>query len=71
MAPRWRVDFKHGHASFSEDDYEKAKAMYDDPAWEAIRLRKCENIFDDGFVVEGMPLYKDLTEKFLSDEEKN
>lgn len=50
---RWRVDTRCGYASFDEAEEERARALYED---EGIRLRRCDNIFDEGVVVEGLPL---------------
>lgn len=58
----WRVDFRSGYAIFADE--ESAREVYDDPQWEAIRLRECENIFDEGWVVDGMPDFIDLTRRY-------
>lgn len=60
---RWRVDFSHGYVSFDEADKEKAYEIFEtDP--NAIRLRKCEDIFDEGIVVAGAFLYEDISTVF-------
>lgn len=50
---RWRVDTLFGWASFDEADWEKARQMYDESG---IRLRRCEDLGDEGVVVAGLPL---------------
>lgn len=55
---RFRVDMKYGYASFSTDDAEKAYALYEQ---EGIRIRLCKNIFDEGDVIEGLPIVQDLS----------
>ncbi len=50
---RYRVDLPHGYASFDESEEEKAFDLYEA---EGYRLRRCKDIFDEGEVIEGLPL---------------
>ena len=49
---RVRVDTRYGYISYSIADQEKALEYFKN---EGIRLRICKNIFDDGFVIAGLP----------------
>jgi len=57
---RYRVDFENGsgYASYDESEYAKALELYKE---RGIRLRKCRDIHDEGIVIEGAPIYKDVT----------
>lgn len=62
---RYRVDFIHGYASFSEKEKHKAYEIYNDKSYNALRIRKCDDIFDEGVVVVGSPVYEDRTTYLL------
>ena len=51
---RYRVDTRHGWASFDEVDFVKALEMYRE---EGVRLRKCVDLYDDGEVIEGLEIH--------------
>lgn len=55
---RYRVDFEHGWASYDEKDEDKARDLYKD---RGIRLRICTDLHDEGTVIDGIPLYEDLS----------
>ena len=55
---RWRVDLPSGYISVASE--EKARDIYAERG-DAIRIRKCRNIFDNGIVVKGLPIFVDLT----------
>lgn len=56
---RYRVDLEYGYISYDESEYETALATFKE---RGIRIRKCEDIFDDGTVIEGKPIYLDLSD---------
>lgn len=59
MSKRYRVDFKFGgYISLDESEYDKALSLYKE---QGIRLRYCNDVFDEGIVIEGPPVYVDLT----------
>jgi hypothetical protein len=74
---RWRVDTGIGdsYVSYSDDEKQKAWDLYEEltttTSRKGVRIRKCRDIFDDGLVIKGPPIIRDLTEKFLNDKEKN
>jgi predicted alpha-1,6-mannanase (GH76 family) len=51
---RYRVDTRTGYVSFDFADEEKARALYTE---EGIRLRVCRDIFDEGVVIDGAPIF--------------
>ena len=50
---RYRVDTLYGYASFHSSEEAKARECYER---EGLRLRHCVDIYDDGVVIEGLPL---------------
>lgn len=57
---RLRVDFEHGgYASFAEEEQERAWEAYRSIPG-ALRIRRCESIFDEGIVLDGSPIVVDL-----------
>lgn len=54
---RYRVDTRFGYASFDEKDAKRARELYEQ---EGIRLRRCRDLFDEGEVIEGLPLGVDF-----------
>lgn len=57
---RYRVDLRYGSASFDEKDLDKAHALYER---EGIRLSVCSDLFDEGIVIDGLPLEVDVSSK--------
>lgn len=56
---RYRVDFEYGgYASYDCSEVEKAWEVYYE---RGIRIRKCNDIFDDGIVIDGKPIFEDHT----------
>lgn len=60
MSMRWRVDFPNSYISYGEQDYDAAFTAYKE---HGIRLLKCKDIHDRGTVIEGPPIFEDLTRK--------
>lgn len=61
---RYRVDLEHGgYISYDVGDYNKALEVYRE---EGIRIRQCEDIHDEGIVIEGEPIYVDLTKPVIT-----
>ena len=63
MAKRWRIDTKYG-------GYVSLDVSQEDKAWElyyqmGVRLRKCDNIHDEGIVIAGLPLFLDLFKSLM------
>lgn len=56
---RYRVDFEGGYISFGQQDYDKALKFYKE---RGIRLLKCKDIFDEGTLIEGSPIFLDLSD---------
>lgn len=61
---RYRVDTEYGYISFDESDKKKAYDYYEDASNNAVRILKCEDIFDRGTVLNGAPLISDLTVQY-------
>jgi len=57
---RYRVDFEGGYASFDEKQKGKAERLYKQCG---IRMRLCEDLYDEGIVIKGRPIVLDLTLK--------
>lgn len=58
---RWKVEFKYGsYISLAFEQKQEAYRLYREEG--GIRLLLCKSIFDDGEVMEGPPVIKDLTE---------
>jgi hypothetical protein len=55
---RYRVDLESGYVSYDSKDYEKALQLYNE---RGIRLRQCKDIFDEGIVIMGSPIYEDIS----------
>lgn len=51
---RFRVDTRYGWISFDEKDEAKAREYY--ASGDALRLRLCADLHDEGTVIEGLPL---------------
>ncbi len=54
---RYRVDTIYGYVSYDERSRDEAFALYKESG---LRIRICRNIFDEGTVLEGLPLHVDL-----------
>lgn len=65
---RYRVDFQYGYISFDESDSERAFELFRDGG---IRIRRCADIFDDGVVIDGSPIVKDLTDVYCDRSNSN
>lgn len=57
---RFRVDTKYWSASFDESEKDKAWEFYRSEE-KAIRIVLCEDIFDEGVVLDGAPIVQDFT----------
>ena len=55
---RYRVDFENGYASYDSSEYYKALKLYEE---RGIRLRECKDLFDEGVVIMGAPIFEDLS----------
>jgi hypothetical protein len=55
---RWRVDTEYSSVSFDDSEEEKAWYFY---RIHGIRMVKCSDLFDEGVVVAGAPIVKDLS----------
>lgn len=58
---RYRVDYRNGsYVSYDEKDSKKAFEILKEDD-QAIRIRLCKDIHDEGTVLSGAPIYIDLT----------
>jgi hypothetical protein len=57
---RYRVDLRFGYASFDESQEARARELYQA---EGVRLRRCTDLFDEGEVIEGLPLEVEFTRR--------
>ena len=53
---RYRVDLDYGNISYDEKDYDKAMELYKE---RGIRILRCNDIFDDGTLLEGAMVFED------------
>lgn len=60
---RYRVDLEYGYISYDEKDKDKALALYEE---RGVRLRRCKDIFDDGLVIAGPPVFEDHSNASLN-----
>lgn len=58
---RIRVDYEYGYASFDESERERAEQFYEEH--NGIRMRLCRDLFDEGEVIRGRPLFEDHTDQ--------
>lgn len=54
---KYKVDLNHGHIIFDESDYKKALAIFKQ---EGTRMFILKDIFDEGTLLYGLPVVKDL-----------
>lgn len=57
---RYRVDLEGGYVSYDESEREKAFALYQE---RGIRIRRCRDIYDEGTVIDGLPIVEDNTRR--------
>ena len=60
---RYRVDLEYGYISFDATEYPKALELY---RREGVRIRQCKDIHDEGIVIEGEPIFEDLTKPVIT-----
>lgn len=55
---RYRVDLENGWVSYDASEYDRAYELYKE---RGIRLRQCQDLGDEGTVVEGAPIFEDFS----------
>jgi len=58
---RYRIDTLYGYISITDEKL--AWEIYKDPTYNAIRIRKCKDIYDEGIILDGKPIIEDFTRK--------
>lgn len=62
---RYRVDLKGGgYISYDQSDEKKAWKIYEE---RGIRILRCDDIFDDGVVIDGMMIVNDYTRNSINE----
>lgn len=62
---RYRVDLEgSGYISYDESDRDKAYEIYHE---RGVRIRLCSDIYDEGTVIEGEPVFCDLSRDYYNE----